>query len=360
MVSVIIPAYNRAAIIVETLKSIAGQTYNHWECIIVDDHSTDSTGEVAQSFCSADARFKLFKNKRTKGAPGARNTGIEVCLGEYIIFLDSDDILLPHCIENRIKCIAEHSTIDVLVSLQKRLENGVEKGYVNIPSEHHPLVRFFCLEPVTDIPWLTHSILIRNKFIADNKIWWDESIKMHQDIQFNLALLVRDPCIYWSLSEFDSYWTFFDHIENVGSDLEELYEKRFKMLQVYSTTLSQISDGVIKSDVSRQYHSLVVWFALHYIDRIDIETNPLFLFLKTKTGVGKKNILILKLIRRLYSLKANFYLKQKMLFKLKSFVAKQFPSVVNDPKFLKVSKLPEILKQDLLSNAKVNCIAIAI
>ncbi|UXX81111.1 glycosyltransferase [Reichenbachiella carrageenanivorans] len=116
LVSIIIPSFNREALIAETLQSVLDQTYPTWECLIVDDGSIDGTKAVAQSFIEKDARFKwLERHREPKGAPTCRNIGIEKSKGEYVIFLDSDDLLYPHCIEKRTLIINKEFP-DVLVS----------------------------------------------------------------------------------------------------------------------------------------------------------------------------------------------------------------------------------------------------
>lgn len=106
LVSIIIPTYNRASQIGETIDSIISQSYNNWECLIVDDGSEDYTEELIGFYCSIHSNIKYFKRDSTpKGAPHCRNIGLEKAQGEFCIFLDSDDLLLHSCIANRIKSI---------------------------------------------------------------------------------------------------------------------------------------------------------------------------------------------------------------------------------------------------------------
>jgi len=91
-VSIIIPAYNRANMILTALKSVLAQTYPDWEAIVVDDGSSDNTREVVAGVKDARVRYIYQENK---GLPGARNAGIRASSGEYVAFLDSDDAFLP-------------------------------------------------------------------------------------------------------------------------------------------------------------------------------------------------------------------------------------------------------------------------
>jgi glycosyltransferase involved in cell wall biosynthesis len=91
--SVVIPTYNRSNLLKRAIESVQRQTFKNFEIIVVDDHSTDSTSSVANSF--SDPRLHYMMNKRAKGACGARNQGIFSAKGKWVAFLDDDDIWLP-------------------------------------------------------------------------------------------------------------------------------------------------------------------------------------------------------------------------------------------------------------------------
>lgn len=91
-ISVIVPCYNQAHYLDEALQSVLEQTYSNWECIVVNDGSTDHTGEIALAWCKKDDRF-IYINKENGGLSSARNSGIERARGDYLQFLDSDDVL---------------------------------------------------------------------------------------------------------------------------------------------------------------------------------------------------------------------------------------------------------------------------
>lgn len=111
-VSIVMATYNRAHFIEETLDSIINQTYENWECLIIDDGSTDNTFGILEPYLKKDARFKYFprSNKYVKGLPGCRNYGLELASGEYVIFFDDDDIVHPQNLE---LCVYELLNRDV-------------------------------------------------------------------------------------------------------------------------------------------------------------------------------------------------------------------------------------------------------
>ncbi len=92
LVSVVVPCYNQGHFLDETLQSVLDQSYSNWECIIVNDGSTDSTDRIAKNWVKRDNRFK-YSYKENAGLSSARNTGIKVSKGEFILPLDSDDII---------------------------------------------------------------------------------------------------------------------------------------------------------------------------------------------------------------------------------------------------------------------------
>lgn len=94
-VSVIIPSYNLGKYLGETLTSVLAQTFGDWECLIVENGSTDDSVSVASTFCAKDARFRLIQLPGNAGVAVARNSGLDEAAGEYVLFLDADDLIMP-------------------------------------------------------------------------------------------------------------------------------------------------------------------------------------------------------------------------------------------------------------------------
>ncbi|MBQ8015146.1 MAG: glycosyltransferase family 2 protein [Clostridia bacterium] len=101
LVSIIMPSYNTARFIKETVESVLAQSYTNWELLVVDDCSTDSTDDVMAQFLG-DSRIKYIKNEKNSGAAVSRNRALREAKGKWIAFLDSDDLWLPDKLKNQI------------------------------------------------------------------------------------------------------------------------------------------------------------------------------------------------------------------------------------------------------------------
>lgn len=104
MISIIIPVYNQEKYLSETLQSVINQTYSNWECILINDGSTDGSVGIINEYLTQDNRFYLI-NSENKGVSEARNFGLEKAKGSFIQFLDSDDVLAPDKLSLSIEAI---------------------------------------------------------------------------------------------------------------------------------------------------------------------------------------------------------------------------------------------------------------
>jgi glycosyltransferase involved in cell wall biosynthesis len=125
LVSVITPCYNSAKYIAQTIESVLTQSYQNWEMIIIDDCSVDDSVKIISVYQEKDDRINLYKTKACSGSPmEPRNMGIEKASGQYIAFLDSDDVWLPNKLENQIKLFNEKNIGIIFSNYEKISEKG--------------------------------------------------------------------------------------------------------------------------------------------------------------------------------------------------------------------------------------------
>ncbi len=119
-VSVIVPSFNLGKYLPETLESVMAQTFTDWECIIVENGSMDDSPAIVKSFCGKDGRFVPLMLPENVGVAAARNKGLDIAIGEYILFLDADDIIAPHYMEEAVAALYADPSLTVVYGKARR------------------------------------------------------------------------------------------------------------------------------------------------------------------------------------------------------------------------------------------------
>ena len=135
MISIITPAYNAEGCIAKTIESVLSQTYPDWEMIIVDDCSKDNTYDVAKQYADKDDRIKVVKQEKNGGVASARNTALKLAKGDYIAFLDSDDLFLPNKLEKQLKFMQNNDYVLTYTEYQNIDENDVLGKKISVPKK---------------------------------------------------------------------------------------------------------------------------------------------------------------------------------------------------------------------------------
>jgi len=185
-VSVIIPCYNVEQYIAECIASVQHQSYRDIEIICVDDGSSDRTVEIIRSIIQSSSTSISLITQKNAGAPSARNRGVNASLGEYLQFLDADDILKPSKIERQIDRCKKENYPEIVVGSYQRLDAS---GEVIKTVEYSPLKAYD--------PWLllmttNFGNTCANLFKADRfreGMLWDETLKSSQEYDLMFRLL---------------------------------------------------------------------------------------------------------------------------------------------------------------------------
>ena len=145
MISVVVPVYNVETYLVECLDSIQNQTYTDFEVILVNDGSTDGSQAICERYCQADKRFRLM-NQTNQGLSAARNKGVEISTGEYIVFVDSDDVIKINYLEKLMQYMTEDVDIVECIFTVKKMEfldENIETTTIIFEGDSNEAVKFF-------------------------------------------------------------------------------------------------------------------------------------------------------------------------------------------------------------------------
>jgi teichuronic acid biosynthesis glycosyltransferase TuaG len=192
LISIIMPAYNCEQYVVEAINSVLGQTYQNWELLALDDGSKDNTLKVINEFGDKDSRVRPIKNEKNMGVSETRNKGIALASGEWIAFLDSDDMWEPTKLEKQLKDAKKNSAEFLYTGSSYINEEGIPyKGIFEVPE----IISYRKLRNQNVIS--CSSVLIRKKFFDNIKMEKDD---MHEDYAVWLRVL-RTGVMAYGLNE---------------------------------------------------------------------------------------------------------------------------------------------------------------
>lgn len=158
LVSVIMPSYNAEKYIKEAIESVIAQTYTNWELFVIDDGSTDGSGTILDGYARSDDRIHVF-HQENSGQFFAREKGIAMSQGEYILFLDSDDALMPDCLEKLYEVICESKPDMIMFAYRVSYDDGKEDIERDM---------IFSERKEISPEWLRENLILNNTF---NALW---------------------------------------------------------------------------------------------------------------------------------------------------------------------------------------------
>ncbi len=200
LVSVVMPAYNSEKYIKAAIASVVAQTHQNWDLIAIDDGSRDDTGKIIAEFAAADNRIRFFKNERNLGVSATRNKAIALAIGEWVAFLDSDDMWNEEKLEKQL-VLARNSGSDFVFTGSAFVdENGnFYRGTFSVPDT----LDFRHLRLHNVIP--CSSVMIRKNLLKSVRMERDD---IHEDFAAWLSILksgviaygINEPLLIYRIS----------------------------------------------------------------------------------------------------------------------------------------------------------------
>lgn len=203
LVTVIIPVFNYGFCLPETLGSLQAQTHTRWEALVIDDGSTDDTQTIVKQLARCDSRITYHYQCR-RGVSAARNLGIERAAGDYLLFLDGDDLITPNKLAEHVSLLKRCKHVDMCYSDVYYFRNGDttklffskrgnKRWMTKSSGSGYPLI----LEFVKKNRFTIHSPLVRKTFLTDKGLQFDESLSHNEDWDFWLKCIFAGADIHY-------------------------------------------------------------------------------------------------------------------------------------------------------------------
>lgn len=312
LVSIIIPTFNRAHLLGETLDSVLAQTYPNWECLVVDDGSTDGTAELLNHYIAKDSRFQYHKrpDSHLAGGNGARNYGFELSTGDYIQWFDDDDVMLVDFLVTKVNCYTEEThlvisscyQVDSHLSNLTRMEIGIKwslyKDYV-----------------LWRLKIVTNSIMFKRGFL-ENKSLFNPLILRGQEAEFFARLFFKLPKThYYILNE--PLFLYRQH-DATKTALNKDYKPDFKQSEIY-VACENLKRALLVNDAQlvQYFYRLLIHFFFRGLEHHDIKNTKYVLqeLVETLKSVNWFLVLQLQIIGQALLFQKRGYYKLEVYFK---------------------------------------------
>lgn len=273
-ISIILPVYNKQKYILNILQDIREQIFEEFECIIIDDGSTDDSGRLCDEFARDDLRFKIIHIKN-QGVSHARNIGIKKATGKYITFIDADDRIEP-CYLKSLYIAANESRADVVIaSYEKWWEEKDKRVKVELPYSglwkmKDLLSDFAETQKKTGIYGFCWGKLLRAESIKD--MWFDENYILAEDFEYYLRIYPKISTIYFNNECSYCYLQQADNSSMIVEDDKIDYLSQIYLNLKYRNFLQKMNMYIGENKkIVEQLLSNYVFFTVFHSNRSSIE-----------------------------------------------------------------------------------------
>lgn len=256
MLSIIVPIYNVEKYLCKCIDSVIAQTYQEWELLLIDDGSTDNSGNICDEYAKKDSRIRTFHNKN-RGASAARNTGLDASIGEWIYFLDGDDYISDDCIELMIQCVKKHPKTDAVYAGTEVI-NGFHT-WASYKGKNLP-------EYTEDAWWINTAILkrdvlgmgpcnklLRKKKLTDAHMHFVDGLRYEDEVwNMQLAQVIHSLCILKK----DTYF-YIKHCDSSMGQNNKNHQKFYLRLKMWNSMIDHIQGE--RWQIQNQVKQIASW-----------------------------------------------------------------------------------------------------
>lgn len=263
LVSIIVPVYNVEPYLEDCLDSIVSQTYKYLEIILVDDGSTDSSGAICDCYAGKDSRIKVL-HKENAGVSAARNSGLDMAAGDYVVFVDSDDMIHPEMVDIYMQAQDEDSVLFCNLTMEF---DDINTTYID---DWRCRVKVYDRLYFMDLYRLNYvnspcDILYNANIIRKNQIRFDKDLNWGEDTSFNLQYFKYVPTCYKVVECPLYYYRQREEGSLVHSYKENLFELQMMLFDSLKNFLKEFH---MWNEYSQQQYYAMVWDRMYLTIRI--------------------------------------------------------------------------------------------
>lgn len=241
-VSILMPLYNAELWIEESIRSCKEQTYGNWELIVVDDGSTDSSADIVERLASEDHRIRLYRQQNA-GASAARNEAFRHCSGDYVMYLDADDLMSPNKIESQIKALESAPKNSIATCPWEEFWDKPSNSQTSRPIYHdYDKPTDLLIEMWSEGSFLqTSCYLVPRDLISCSK-GWNKKITLNDDGEFFCRILANTSKIVFASNAIVNYRRGHSSLSTAAACSETKQRSRLDSFISYEETLLPIDD----------------------------------------------------------------------------------------------------------------------
>lgn len=280
LISIIIPVYNGERYLQKCIESVTNQSYKNIEIILVNDGSTDKSGEICDEYAIKDKRIKVM-HKENGGPAVARNEGIKTSKGEFIFFLDVDDFIEKNALNLLIEAYEGHKA-DVIIGDFKKIKEGIVEGRKDISFPSNKLLteqniieysRFYLKKPNKYLLFaFSWGRLFKSSIIKDNNIFFDNDLYTFEDVAFNFEYLKYVEGIYFLKEELYNHLIHDNYLSatmTIEGGPKKLFGYKQALNKINDFLKNKINDVDIKREVGHAYIFLTIIQLVRACGQID-------------------------------------------------------------------------------------------
>ena len=263
LVSIIVPIYNSKDFLDRCITSLVTQSYKNLEILLIDDGSTDNSGEICDEWQKKDYRIRVF-HKENGGVSSARNIGLKSCKGEYVAFVDCDDFVKQNYVEVLLNSVVENKCDMAIINLIEKYRDSTEKE-IKFSTEKKLLNRYDFLDNITNkngYQGYSCNKIFSKKIIDENNLIFDENIYYSEDLLFVVKFAEKAEKIYYEFDENLYYYC----INEQSSTQVKMNNKLASSIKIYDQIINIFEENDVDPILVKVDYITMYFYSLDFFD----------------------------------------------------------------------------------------------